>query len=605
MPLIENFSGYKNFAPIGVTLPHYSPTAENLAEYKCPENISNYDFLRKLCMAGVERLQIAQKPNKQVYYDRVKFELETLNSLSLVEYILLIWDVIDFCKKSNIPTGVGRGSAAGSLVLYLCDVTRLDPIENDLLFERFLSIDRVNPKVIDGITYLEDCADVDLDISFLRRHEVIQYLSRRYPNKTCNIMTMNTLSGKLCVREVFKIVAEMGNSTVDHLSSCIERVFGKVQALFNESDNPDKQGAYQTNEEFRAYCDQYPLALKISRKLEGLHKNTGVHASGIVVSRQDLLESMPTFVNDEGTLISAYDMNEVAKMAVKADCLGLRTLDLIEGVRKQTGFKISDIDLRDPKLYEMFQNLEYALGIFQIEAGTNHMVCKKVRPISFDEVSDVVALARPGALDFVGDYCDVKSGAKQLKELHPEMDKILRKTHGVVVYQEQMMQIAHKVFGFSLKDANILRGIVGKKKVAEMPKWEAKIREAGERLGVSKLATDYYWRVLIDSANYSFNKCLSPDTMVETENGVKPMFEVEIGDKILAYDFGTDSFYHDTVKDKMESKAELYEVEFENGLVLKCSMEHKIMTKNGEMKPLKHIIRDRDEIACNNLNEYS
>ena len=494
---IRNLNPLERPMPPGVRLPEIDVKRRVYYQLDLDPQSSNYDLLRALCLRGVSQRGIDKLDNKKEYYDRVKMELSILKELGFIDYILLNWDVLNFCHENEIPTGPGRGSAAGSLVLYLLRVTNVDPIKYDLFFERFVSKSRAKKTVVDGVTYLDGSllADVDNDISYDRRQEVIKYIEEQHKGRTCKILTLNTLSSKLCVKECGKIVGEMSEDEVNQISSLIPKQFGKVAKLDQALEESDK---------FKEFADKNTKIYKIAKKLEGLNKNTGVHPSGIAISFYDIEEIMPMQKTNDGDLISAYDMNDVASLTVKFDILGLRTLSVVSDTCKQLGINIEDIDVGLPEIYENFKFIEAPKGLFQIEADTNFKVCKKVSPRSLEELSAVVAIARPGALDYLDTYAEYRSTGS-FQSVNEYFDDVLSYTGGIPLYQEQLMKMAVKV-GFTLDEAEQLRRIVGKKKVDQMPAWKAKIEQKIEERNLDKEVGEVLWKVAEDSANYSFNK---------------------------------------------------------------------------------------------------
>ena len=495
--MIENFQKYEQPTLPGVKLPQIIIEQKYYDALGIPNTSSNYQFLRKLCHKGVLEKGIHKKNNAQTYYERVKTELSLFEELGFVDYVLLNWDILKFCHENGIPTGPGRGSAAGSLVLYLIGVTKVDPIQYELYFERFVSKSRAKKIVVDGETYLDGSllADVDNDIAYERRQEVIKFIEEKYSGKTCKILTLNTLSSKLCVKECGKLVGELPESAVNEISDLIPKKFGKVTSLKNACEESDK---------FKEWASDNKKIFEIALKLEGLIKNTGVHPSGIAISHYNLEEIMPLQTTGDGDLVSGYDMNDVASLCVKFDILGLRTLSVIHDVCKQIGFDITTLDLQSREIYDHLQNLQTPQGLFQIEADTNFKVAQKVRPKSLEELSAVVAIARPGALDFLDRYAQyVNTG--DFQSVHPFFDDILQYTGGIPLYQEQLMRMAVKV-GFTLDESEQLRRIVGKKKVDQMSAWQDKIKEKIQQNNLDPVIGEVLWKVAEDSANYSFNK---------------------------------------------------------------------------------------------------
>jgi len=495
---------YSNFEDIdpeikGVRLPSFEIEPQFKRELKVSEDINNLDFLRALSLKGFESLKLKKGTKKyKEYSDRARKELETLDDLGFIDYTLLVWDVVNFCKVNDIPTGLGRGSAAGSLILYLIGVTKIDPVRYGLFFERFVSKIRAKKHVVDGVTYLDGSlmCDVDLDICFYNRQKVLEYLSTKFRDRTSKIITLNTLSGKLCIKEAGKVVSDKSETEMNKVSAMIPKVFGKVK---------DLEETYEEVKEFREWCDENPKVYKIALKTRNLIKNKGVHPSAVLLSHDLINETCPLeLTSDKESQASSYDMNWVSLFNVKLDILGLRSVSVVDDCCKQIGIEIGDIDVTDKKIYENLQNLTTPHGLFQIEADTNFKVCKKVKPKDLEELSAVLALARPGALAFVDQYAEYVN-EQEFNSLDPFFDDILSPTGGVALYQEQLMKMANKV-GFTLDEAEILRRIVGKKKVAEVRKWKKKIEKKVKENGLSKKVAEILWQLLEDSANYSFNK---------------------------------------------------------------------------------------------------
>ena len=494
---LSKYTGYKTPFPVGVKLPEIKIEKKYYEEVSCGEGEDNYQFLRKLCFKRLQQKNIDKLDNAQVYYSRLKEELAIFQDLGFVDYILLNWDIINFCVENDIPTGAGRGSAAGSLVLFIIGVTHIDPIEYGLFFERFVSKSRARKIEHEGEIFRDGSllADVDNDISYDRRAEVIKYIEEKYKGKSSKILTLNTLSGKLCMKECGKIVAELSEMEVNQISDTIPKHYGIVAKL---------QVAYEESESFRSHADKYPKVYQIAKKLQGLNKNTGVHPSGISISFYELEDIMPLQVTNDGSLISAYDMNDVSSLSVKFDILGLRTLSVVHDVCKRIGVNAADIDPHDPTIYSALACLRSPQGLFQIEADTNFKVCKLISPQNLEQLSAVVAIARPGALDFKDAYATyVRTG--EFQSVHNYFDDILSYTGGIPLYQEQLMKMAVKV-GFSLDESEQLRRIVGKKKVDKMPEWKAKINEKIKENELDPEIAEVLWKVAEDSANYSFNK---------------------------------------------------------------------------------------------------
>ena len=482
---------------LGVRLPEIDIEQKYYEQLDVDPSISNFEFLKRLCWKCIKTKGIDKFPNSSEYLERTKSELDTLKELGFIDYILLNWDIINYCHTNDIPTGPGRGSAAGSLILYLIGVTKVDPIKHELFFERFVSKSRAKKTEKHGVTYLDGSllADIDNDISYERRQEVIKYIEDKYPGRTSKILTLNTLSGKLCVKECGKIVGNLSEQEVNLISDTIPKRFGKVAPL---------REAVLESESFQDWAVKNQEVFKIARRLEGLNKNTGVHPSGIAISFEKLEDICPVQLTNDGGLVTGYDMNWVSELMVKFDILGLRTLSVINDVCGQLDLDIESIDPDDPEIYKHLRPLEHAQGLFQIEAHTNFNVCKKVQPKNLDELSAVVAIARPGALEFLDQYT-AYSKTGEFQSQHEFYDDVLSYTGGIPLYQEQLMKMAVKV-GFTLDESEQLRRIVGKKKVDKMPEWKRKIENKIKEQDLDPEIGEILWKVAEDSANYSFNK---------------------------------------------------------------------------------------------------
>lgn len=493
----------KNFSRIslplhGVRLPEFEIDKVYKHKLGISEDTSNYDFLRALMLKGLKSLNLDKNSNEyNKYIERAKYELETIKELGFIDYILLVWYVINYCKENNIPVGLGRGSAAGSLILFLIGVTQIDSVKYDLYFERFISKIRAKKQVVDGITYLDGSlmCDVDLDICYYNRHRVLKHLEEKFKGKTSKILTLNTLSGKLLIKECGKIVGEKSDQEMTEVSSLIPKVFGQVKDLTT---------AYEEVKKFKSWCDDNKSTYNIALKLRNLIKNKGVHPSGVLLSYHNLDESCPTEFSSDKEPVSSFDMNWVSLFNIKLDILGLRSVSVVDDVCKRVGIKITDIDLNHESIYRNLQDLKNPHGLFQIEADTNFKVCKKVKPKNVEELSGVLALARPGAIQFVDKYA-AHTNFQQSESIHPFFDDILKDTGGVALYQEQLMKMAHKI-GFTLDEAEILRRIVGKKKTEEIKAWRKKIESKIKENKIPKEVGEILWKILEDSANYSFNK---------------------------------------------------------------------------------------------------
>ncbi len=498
--MFESFEKYKSPTLAGVILPKIEIEQRHYDKLEIKNTISNYDFLRKLCWLGVQERGIDKLENAKEYYERVKRELQTFEELGFCDYILLNWEVHNFCIESGIPKGFARGSAASSLVLFLIRVTDIDPIKSGLFFERFVSKSRAKKIVEDGITYLDGSllADIDSDIAYDRRHEVMKFIEEKHFGRTSKILTLGTLSSKLCIRECGKIVDGLNEDEIGAISDTIPKEFNIPVELSKALENTEK---------LRSYAEQYPDTFRIAKKLEGLVKNVGVHASGIAISFKRLTDLMPVQLTKEGELVSGYEMEDVASLAVKFDILGLKTLTVVSDCCKMLNISMSDIDENDESIYNALQNLYSPQGIFQIETDATFKVCQQVRPSNIEQLTAVIALSRPGTISFVGDYAKfVQTG--ELQTAHPFLEDCFANAGGLPIYQESTLRALNKI-GFDLESCEAARKVIAKKIKEKMPEWEKKVKDKIAENKLDPQIGDTLWKVMSDSANYQFALCHS------------------------------------------------------------------------------------------------
>lgn len=449
--LVESNELYDTPMLEGVILPEADIPKDEAIALGLNPDCSSFDFLKALCEKGFIDRGINEYPNFQEYKKRLDYELEVLEACGFIDYMLLNREIIQFCKSAHIPVGDGRGSAAGCLVFYLIFVTGIDPIKYNLIFERFVSMARAKKKIgKDGKTYLDGglLADCDLDISYSDRPKVVDFVFRRFKGNACRILTVNTLSGKLCIKDTMKLAGSYHEEDTKAISDLIPKKYGIVRPLSE---------AYETSKDFKEFCDNNERIYNISLKLEDLNKNTGVHPSGIAICAFPLNETMPLQRTKEGDLISGFEMGEVAEIMTKFDLLGLRTLTQIKQTCDMIGIDYKAIDYNNPEIYKYINEHLMPKGLFQIESDTNYRVAQDVAPDNLDELSDVVALARPGALAYVKDYVKAKNTGEMRPSGDERMDSLLGETKGILLFQETLMNIAHKCFGFTLERADALR----------------------------------------------------------------------------------------------------------------------------------------------------
>lgn len=495
------FEEYKlNDIEYGVRLPEFKPELKHLRELDLKSSSSNYEFFIALIERGFNEKVAAKFKNNpeklKEYRDRVTQELKLFKKLGFIDYLLILWDILNYCKEHDIARGYGRGSAAGSLILYLLNITDIDSIKHGCYFERFLSESRAKFQTIDGVNYYDGSLlmDVDVDICTVRRGEVVEHLEKKYPGKVAKILTVTTLTTKSLIKEVAKIFIGVNEEEANEISKTIPKFHGLVADIDDSIEN---------SEDFKEFADKNPKAIEIARKIYGLKKNAGVHASAWIISYKPVAEMFPLELTKDGQLTTAFDMGDALNLAIKIDLLGLTAATMIYDVCKLVNINPKELNLDDPIIYNNLQNLHASQGIFQL-ADFNHSVIQKIKPRNIEQLSAAIAIARPGASQFVDAYAEfVETGNPQ--SIHEFFDDVLNETGGLCLYQEQLMRMINKV-GFTLDDAENIRRIVGKKKIEEMATWEPRLKDKIKERNLDPTIFDILWRILEDSASYSFNK---------------------------------------------------------------------------------------------------
>lgn len=460
-----------------------------LPEYPVPEKgMTSDQYLEKIC-----RKQLTKKyknPSREAY-DRLEYELHILKGMKFSDYFLIVWDFMQFARRKHILTGPGRGSAAGSLVAYLLDITEVDPLEYNLLFERFLNPERTS------------MPDIDIDFSDHRRDEVIKYVQKKYgADRVAQIITFGTFAARSLLRELMKT---MGINQED------SRFLLKEVPL----NTPSLSAALKESDELKQYVQQSPTLktlFKIAIKLEGLPRHHSTHAAGVVISDQPLTEYIPIMQGHEDLALTQYPMNDLETVGLlKMDFLGLRNLSLIERIVKhirehgRPGFSIKEIPLTDKKTYELLADGR-TMGVFQLESAGMQNVLKRLKPSDFEDIVAVNALYRPGPMNFIPDFIRRKHGMERVTYLHEDLKPILEPTFGVLIYQEQIMQIANKIAGLTLGEADLLRRAVGKKQKHIMDEMKGKFIKGCVSRGYEQSLAEEIFDWIIRFANYGFNR---------------------------------------------------------------------------------------------------
>ena len=428
--------------------------------------------------------------------ERFDFEVETIKKMEFAGYFLVVQDFINAAKKMKIPVGPGRGSAAGSLVAYTLGITNINPLEYDLLFERFLNPAR------------KSMPDIDIDFADDQRGDVIDYVRKKYgSNCVSQIITFNRLSSKAVIRDVARVL-NIPIPTVNKITKFIPSKFGKVYSIDQAlAEVPELKWVKDSQEE------DIKNLIKYAKVLEGMNRNASKHAAGVVITPDDVSNYVPLAnAVSQTDIVTQFNMKEIenAKL-LKMDFLGLRTLTIIRDtitlIKKNHGVEI-DIDsipLNDEKTFQLFSKGQ-TTGIFQFESAPMREYLKKLKPTSLIDLAAMNALYRPGPMEFIDDFIDRKYGVKETVYLHPELEPILKETHGIIVYQEQVIQIANKVGRMSLAEADLLRRAMGKKDLLAMKQQKEKFVAGASANGISLKIAEKIFESIDKFANYGFNK---------------------------------------------------------------------------------------------------
>lgn len=462
-----------------------------LPEYPLPENYSDEEkYLRDLCY---KKISERYKNITEKISERLNYELKMIHKMGYDGYFLIVWDFINFAKKNKIPVGPGRGSAAGSIVAYILGITGLDPFEHNLLFERFLNPERVT------------MPDIDIDFCFVRREEVIDYVKKFYgEDHVAQIATFGTMAAKAAIRDIVRVL-DLPFATGTKI---VEKIPAELNITLSDAlrKSKDLRADYENNSEVRRIID-------LAMKLEGIPRHFSVHAAGIVISKNLLTDYVPVQISNN-MIVTQFDKDKIEELGLlKMDFLGLRTLTIIdEAISNVKKFRGIDIDiekipLRDELTAKMLSSGKTG-AVFQMESAGMINLVRDLKPESFFDLVPTVALYRPGPLGsgMVEDFIDGKHGIKPATYLHPKLEPILRETFGVILYQEQVMQIVQALAGFSLGQADILRRAMGKKKAALLQAQKNNFLKGCEENGVDNKVAKKIFKLLEHFADYGFNK---------------------------------------------------------------------------------------------------
>jgi len=464
-----------------------------LPDYPMPGNKSPLAYLKELCFAGFYKRYRKNYANAgKILRERLDYELSIIEKTGFASYLLIVQDFVNWAKEQNIVVGPGRGSAAGSLVAYLLNITDVDPIKYDLLFERFLNPERIS------------MPDIDLDFADTRRDEVINYVRQKYgQDHVAQIITFGTMAARAAIRDVGRVLG-YAYGFCDQIAKMIPMFFSLDKALKNV---PELKNAYQQDEKVKKLLDT-------AKKLEGVARHASTHACGILITKEPIDEVAPrqyASASDK-TIVSQYEMHAIESTGLlKMDFLGLKNLTILENtlkiIEKIRGEKIDlkKIPLDDPRTFALLASAK-TTGVFQLESSGMRRYLKELKPTEFENIIAMVALYRPGPMEWIPDYIAGKNKQKIVTYLHPKLKPILEKTYGVAVYQEQILQIARDLAGFSLGEADILRKAVGKKIPKLLAEQKEKFVQGCLKNGLKSDLAFKIFSFIEPFAGYGFNR---------------------------------------------------------------------------------------------------
>ena len=475
-----------------------------LPHYEVPEGYDSWSYLKKLCADGLkERYGDGSRPagdTGMTLQERLDYELDVIHSMGFVDYFLIVWDFIHYAKKNDIPVGPGRGSAAGSIVSYCLKITDIDPIRYNLLFERFLNPERVS------------MPDIDIDFCPNGRQDVIDYVSRKYgPEKVVQIVTFGTLGAKGVIRDVGRVMG-LPYAYVDSIAKLVPGDLNITLDLALEK-SPDLGKLYRDEEQVHKLID-------MCRRLEGLPRNTGMHAAGVVICPEAADEFVPLSRGGDGSITTQYTKDPLEELGLlKMDFLGLRNLtvirDAVNFVEQTRGIRLDmeHIDFNDPKVLA-YIGTGRTEGIFQLESGGMKSFMKELRPQNFEDIVAGISLYRPGPMDFIPKYIKGKNSGGETSYACPALEPILKNTYGCMVYQEQVMQIVRDLGGYTMGRSDLVRRAMSKKKHSVMEKERENFVHGNAQEGVpgclskgiDEKTANQIFDEMMDFANYAFNK---------------------------------------------------------------------------------------------------
>ena len=464
-----------------------------LPDYQVPEGKTPEEYLTELCHLGLKK-RYGESPSPEII-ERMNYELSVINKTGFAGYILIVQDFVNWAKQNRIVVGPGRGSAGGSLVCYLTNITNVDPLKHNLLFERFLNPERIS------------MPDIDMDFTDRRRDEVIKYVAQKYgADHVAQIITFGTMAARAVVRDVGRAL-QYTYSYCDQMAKMIPMGMDLAETL--EKVDEFKE-LYKNDLQAKRLID-------LAKKLEGVARHASTHACGVVISAAPLTDSVPlqksTSAGQQENIITQYEMHGIEDLGLlKMDFLGLKNLTIIEDtlariyvLHNELKIDLDKIPLDDKKTFQLLQEA-LTTSVFQLESDGMKRYLKELVPSVFDDITAMVALYRPGPMQFIPDYIARKHGNQKIEYLHPKLEPILKETQGICIYQEQLMKIAQEICGFTLGEADVLRKAVGKKIKELLDAQEQKFIDGAVKNGADKKVAEELWQWILPFASYGFNK---------------------------------------------------------------------------------------------------
>ena len=470
---------------------------QKVPKFDVPAPYDAYGYLEHLCREGIKR---RYQPVTKELQERLDYELGTIKHMGYVDYFLIVWDFIHYAREHGIPVGPGRGSAAGSIVAYCLEITNIDPIRYNLLFERFLNPERVS------------MPDIDIDFCYERRQEVIDYVVRKYgKEKVVQIVTFGTMKARAVLRDVGRVL-DMPYAMVDAVAKAVPRDLNITLDLALQT-SPDLKKMYEEDDQIRHLID-------MSRKLEGLPRNTSMHAAGVVIGQEPIEEYVPLSKGGDDAITTQFTMTTIEQLGLlKMDFLGLRTLTVIQDAcdmiseGRQIPFSIDTINYEDEDVYSMI-SAGRTEGVFQLESSGMKSFMTELKPGNLEDVIAGISLYRPGPMDFIPSYIKGKNHPEDITYDAPQLEKILAPTYGCIVYQEQVMQIVMELAGYTLGRSDLVRRAMSKKKADVMERERKNFVYGNEAEGVPgcisrgipEATANKIFDEMTDFAKYAFNK---------------------------------------------------------------------------------------------------